>query len=65
LQPFNLDEETPIFIKYVHKKTSFLKNTISNLYNNKATRIDYITIGKLCDLFDYIVGELLNREENS
>lgn len=50
-------------IQDVHKKTGLSRNTISNLYNDKATRIDYATIGKLCTLFDCDIGELLSFEE--
>ena len=39
-------------IKDVHEKTGLSRNTVSNLYNNKATRIDYETIEKLCNLFN-------------
>lgn len=33
-------------IKDVHEKTGLSRNTISNLYNDKATRIDFETIYK-------------------
>lgn len=46
-------------IQDVHDKTGLSRNTISNLYNDKATRIDYMTIAKLCELFDCQVEELL------
>ncbi|MFW0183888.1 helix-turn-helix domain-containing protein [Rothia sp. CCM 9418] len=41
---------------------------MSNLYNNRATRIDFETIEKLCDLFNCTVSELFNhtnKEKNS
>ncbi|NLO43146.1 MAG: helix-turn-helix transcriptional regulator [Bacteroidales bacterium] len=52
-------------IKDVHERTGLARNTISNLYNDKATRIDFDTIAKLCDLFKCEVNELflLNSEE--
>jgi len=49
-------------IKDVHEKTGLSRNTISNLYNDKATRIDYETIDKLCKLFNCDINDLLNRE---
>lgn len=48
-------------IKYVHEKTGLARNTISNLYNDKATRIDYETLDKLCDLFECEVGDLIEK----
>ena len=46
-------------IQDVHEKTKLSRTTVSNLYNDKATRIDYETIQKLCLLFDCDVSELL------
>lgn len=46
-------------IKDVHEKTGLSRNTISCLYNDKATRIDFETIKKLCALFHCDVNELL------
>ena len=46
-------------IKDVHEKTGLSRGTISNLYNDRATRIDYETIAKLCELFGCDVGVLL------
>lgn len=51
-------------IKYVHEKTGLARNTISNLYNDKATRIDYETLDKLCDLFECEVGDLIEKVKN-
>lgn len=45
-------------IQDVHEKTGLSRNTISGLYNNKATRIDYSTIEKLCILFDCGIEQL-------
>ena len=45
-------------IQDVHKQTGLSRNTISNLYNDKATRIDYDTVGKLCRLFGCSLNEL-------
>lgn len=49
-----------LLIKDVHEKTGLSRNTISNLYNDKATRIDYSTIEKLCSLFSCEINELLS-----
>ncbi len=46
-------------IQDVHEKTGLSRGTISNLYNDRASRIDYDTITKLCKLFGCGVGELL------
>ena len=45
-------------IQDVHKQTRLSRNTISNLYNDKATRIDYDTVEKLCRLFECSLDEL-------
>jgi putative transcriptional regulator len=50
-------------IKDVHEKTGLSRNTISSLYNDKATRIDYRTIEKLCLLFNCAIDELLILDE--
>ncbi len=52
-------------IKDVHEKTGLSRGTISSLYNDKATRIDYDTIAKLCELFGCEVGSLLVIEKKS
>lgn len=46
-------------IKDVHEKTGLSRNTISSLYNDKATRIDFETVLRLCCLFKCDVNELL------
>lgn len=46
-------------IKDVHEKTGLARGTISNLYNDRATRIDFETIGKLCEFFNCDIGTLL------
>ncbi|MFI3227843.1 MAG: helix-turn-helix transcriptional regulator [Clostridia bacterium] len=51
-------------IQDVHDRTNLSRTTISNLYNDRATRIDYITIEKLCELFNCNVSELLNFNKN-
>lgn len=49
-------------IKDVHELTGLSRTTISALYNGKATRIDFATIEKLCDLFGCGIEELLLLE---
>lgn len=39
-------------IQDIHEKTGLNRNTISNLYHEKAARIDFDTIDKLCKLFN-------------
>ena len=54
-------------IQDVHEKTGLARKTISALYNDKATRIDYLTIEKLCELFDCGIEQLfgfLNEPNN-
>lgn len=45
-------------IQDVHVQTGLSRNTISNLYNDKASRIDYDTVEKLCSLFRCSLDEL-------
>lgn len=49
-------------IQKVHLQTNLSRTTVSNLYYDKATRIDFETIEKLCSLFDCELGELLFLE---
>lgn len=45
-------------IEDVHQKTGLSRRTISNLYNEKATRIDFQTIEKLCLCLECGAGDL-------
>lgn len=45
-------------IQDVHNLTGLSRGTVSNLYNDKAARIDYDTLEKLCCLFECNVNEL-------
>ncbi|MBE5844470.1 helix-turn-helix domain-containing protein [Pseudobutyrivibrio sp.] len=47
-------------IQDVHENTGLSRNTVSKLYSDKATRIDYDTIEKLCKLFDCTPNELFD-----
>ncbi|MFY0760224.1 helix-turn-helix transcriptional regulator [Metabacillus dongyingensis] len=46
-------------IKDVHEKTGLSRTTISKLFNETSTTISFETIGKLCELFDCEVDELI------
>lgn len=45
-------------IQDVHALTGLSRSTVSNLYNDKATRIDYDTLEKLCSLFKCSANDL-------
>jgi putative transcriptional regulator len=45
-------------IQDVHERTGLARRTISTLYNDKATRIDFSTIEKLCQLFGCGIEQL-------
>ncbi|MEG1725701.1 MAG: helix-turn-helix transcriptional regulator [Anaerovoracaceae bacterium] len=49
-------------IQDVHEQTGLSRNTISNLYNDKATRMDYDTVEKLCRLFSCSINELFELD---
>jgi putative transcriptional regulator len=51
--------EHRLSIQDVHERTGLSRNTVSNLYNDRVTRVDFDTIEKLCLLFDCSVGDLL------
>ena len=45
-------------IQDVHEQTGLSRNTISGLYNDKASRVDYETVEKLCKLFECTIDDL-------
>lgn len=49
-------------IQDVHNKTGLARSTVTQLYHDKATRIDFETIEKLCTLFQCEITELLKLE---
>lgn len=51
-------------IQDVHQKTGLSRNTISNLYNDRATRIDYETVERLCLLFNCTIGDLFEIDSD-
>ena len=46
-------------VQDVHNSTGLSRNTISNLYYDRATRVDYETVSKLCGFLNCSVGDLL------
>ena len=51
-------------IQEVHEKTGLSRTTIAQLYHDKATRVDYVTIEKLCRLFNCDIADLFSLAEN-
>ncbi len=49
-------------IQDVHNKTGLARSTVTQLYHDKATRIDFDTIEKLCRLFECEVSDLFLLE---
>lgn len=49
-------------IQDVHNKTGLARSTVTQLYHDKATRIDFETIEKLCALFNCDISVLLTLE---
>lgn len=52
-------------IQDVNKLTGLSRGTVSNLYHDKMQRVDYETLGKLCDLFKCSVGDILEYTDES
>ena len=52
-------------IQDVHILTGLSRSTVSSLYNDKATRIDFDTLEKLCRLFECSAAELFEVCVNS
>jgi putative transcriptional regulator len=50
-------------IQEVHERTGLARRTISTLYYDKAARIDFSTVEKLCEMFNCDVGELFTLVE--
>ena len=46
----------------VARETGMSKTTLHKLYNGQSTRIDFVTIEKLCLLLNVEVGELLKLQ---
>lgn len=49
----------------VYEKTGISRNSISNLYHEKSSRIDFDTLDRLCDLFECQPNDILaHMKEN-
>ena len=51
-------------IEDIHQRTGLARKTISNLYNDKAMRIDFQTLEKLCAALNCSVEELIILDIN-
>ena len=47
-------------IEDVHKGTGLARSTITELYHDRAKRIDYDTIAKLCTFFKCDISDLFS-----
>ena len=45
-------------IQEICNATGLARNTVTNLYKDKATRVDYNTMEKLCEVLDCTIGDL-------
>lgn len=52
-------------IQDVHTLTGLSRSTVSSLYNDKATRIDFETLEKLCILFNCDASDLFEVCDNT
>ena len=52
-------------IEDVHKGTGLSRSTITELFHDRATRIDYSTVEKLCCFFKIDLDELFTLESAS
>lgn len=52
-----------VTIQEVHNQTGLSRNTIANLYYDRATRVDYETVAKLCTYFQCNVGDIFDFAE--
>lgn len=50
-------------IQDVHERTGLSRTTIAQLYHDKATRVDYETVEKLCRLFNCEISDLFSLSE--
>lgn len=56
--------EHKLKISDVARETGLHRNTITLLYDERATRVDLVTIDRLCRLFKCDVGSLLEYVES-
>jgi putative transcriptional regulator len=57
----NLMGKHKINIQDVHEGTGITRNTISNLYHEKVSRLDFSTLDRLCVYFACEVSDLLEK----
>lgn len=50
-------------IQDVHIKTGLSRSTVTQLYHDKASRIDYETVERLCVLFECSISDLFTLEK--
>ena len=50
-------------IQDVHIKTGLARSTVTQLYHDRATRVDFETIEKLCMLFDCEINDLFELDK--
>lgn len=50
-------------IQDVHIKTGLSRSTVTQLYHDKASRIDYETVERLCALFECSISDLFTLEK--
>lgn len=50
-------------IQDVFEKTGISRSTISDLYHDRKTRVDYNTLNRLCYLFDCKTSDILVFEK--
>ena len=56
--------ERKLKIADVAKDIDVHRNTITLLYYEKAKRIDFEVLGKLCKYFDCVISDILEFKEN-
>jgi putative transcriptional regulator len=50
-------------INQLSKETGIARTTLTRIYNEESSQLDFTTIEKLCDFFDCDIGDLLYLEE--
>ena len=50
-------------INQLSKETGITRPTLTRLYNDESSQLDFATITTLCDYFDCDVGDLLYLEK--
>lgn len=51
-------------IKNVHEKTGLARTAISSLHHHRMEKVDYETLNKVCDLFEYGVCDILEYKKD-